>query len=132
MGAADETLRRGLGSRTRIVRVRGTQPARSSGWAGRRERWLRRESPFARWWRRELETTALEEASRADVLFASMSPFETAAGVARLSRASGTPWVADLRDPWALDDWLAIRPRYIASSRCARCAGISRRRRRSS
>jgi glycosyltransferase involved in cell wall biosynthesis len=105
-GPVDETLRRRLEAQPRIVRVPGPEPARSSGWPGRRERWLRRPSAFARWWRAGILTAALEEARRADVLFASMSPFETAAGVAQLSRSSGTPWVADLRDPWALDDWL--------------------------
>jgi glycosyltransferase involved in cell wall biosynthesis len=39
-----------------------------------------------------------------DVVIASMSPFETAEAAARLSHALGKPWVADLRDPWALDE----------------------------
>lgn len=46
-----------------------------------------------------------------DVIYASMSPFETAGAAARLSRELGKPWVADLRDPWALDDWLVYPTR---------------------
>jgi glycosyltransferase involved in cell wall biosynthesis len=34
-----------------------------------------------------------------------MSPFESAEVAATLAREIGKPWVADLRDPWALDEW---------------------------
>src|SRR2546428_12326877 len=33
-----------------------------------------------------------------------MSPFESADVAARVGDALGVPWVADLRDPWALDE----------------------------
>lgn len=110
-GPRDESLESRLSETPRVLRVRGAEPSRSGRWAGRRERWLRRPSPFARWWRNALVTDALEAARASDVLFATMSPFETAQAMAVLSRLSGRPWVADLRDPWALDDWLAYPSR---------------------
>jgi glycosyltransferase involved in cell wall biosynthesis len=106
-GPVDRTLAHRLGSDLRVVRVPGPEPARSSGWQSRGERWLGLDSPFARWWRDGIATAA-DDARRADVLYASMSPFETAEGVAALARRAGKPWVADLRDPWALDDWLVF------------------------
>ena len=33
-----------------------------------------------------------------------MSPFQMQRVAAEVSRISGKPWVADLRDPWALDE----------------------------
>jgi glycosyltransferase involved in cell wall biosynthesis len=41
---------------------------------------------------------------RFDVILANLLPLETAFAAARLSRALGIPWVADLDDPWALDE----------------------------
>ena len=47
---------------------------------------------------------ATKAVGEADVVFTSMSPFEST-GVAAASAAQrGVPWVADLRDPWALDE----------------------------
>jgi glycosyltransferase involved in cell wall biosynthesis len=40
-----------------------------------------------------------------DLVFATMSPFESGAAAARLAAELAVPWVADLRDPWALDEW---------------------------
>jgi glycosyltransferase involved in cell wall biosynthesis len=37
-------------------------------------------------------------------IFASMSPYESAGVAGRLSAEAGVPWIADLRDPWALDE----------------------------
>jgi glycosyltransferase involved in cell wall biosynthesis len=40
-----------------------------------------------------------------------MSPFESAGSAAELARALGRPWVADLRDPWALDEMMVYPTR---------------------
>ncbi len=41
------------------------------------------------------------------VILGELVPYETAFGVERLGRLLGVPWVADLQDPWALDEmWL--------------------------
>ena len=42
------------------------------------------------------------------LVYASMSPYESADAAARLARRLGVPWVADLRDPWALDEMLVF------------------------
>jgi glycosyltransferase involved in cell wall biosynthesis len=42
--------------------------------------------------------------SPVDVVLATMSPFDSCAAAERLARHHGVPWVADLRDPWALDE----------------------------
>jgi hypothetical protein len=41
-----------------------------------------------------------------DAIIASMSPFSTARAAARIAQELGKPWIADLRDPWALDEVL--------------------------
>ena len=46
---------------------------------------------------------------RPDLIFVSMSPFQDAEIGARLSRKYGLPWIADLRDPWALDEFQVYR-----------------------
>ena len=40
----------------------------------------------------------------ADVIYASCLPYETAFAGAALARALCRPWIADLEDPWALDE----------------------------
>jgi glycosyltransferase involved in cell wall biosynthesis len=42
----------------------------------------------------------------------SMSPFDGADAAAEISRRTGIPWVADLRDPWALDEFQLHRTRW--------------------
>jgi glycosyltransferase involved in cell wall biosynthesis len=88
-----------------IVRVPGPEPAPDRR-RGRVERWLRIRSPRTRWWIEGAVAAGLDAARAADVIYATMSPFGTGEAAARLARATGRPWVADLRDPWALDEWL--------------------------
>jgi glycosyltransferase involved in cell wall biosynthesis len=46
-------------------------------------------------------------ASGADVILGELVPYSTAVAAAALSREVGVPWVADLQDPWALDEmWM--------------------------
>jgi len=52
--------------------------------------------------------SALESSRDVDLVVASMSPFESSAVAARLSDRLGVPWVADLRDPWALDEMIVF------------------------
>ena len=58
-----------------------------------------------------------------DLVYASLSPFESCPAAAFIARAFGVPWVADLRDPWALDEMM------VYSSRWHRAAEIRRMRR---
>jgi len=50
--------------------------------------------------------------SRIDLVYAWMSPFESAAAAAQLSRRLAVPWVADLGDPWALDEMMIYPTRW--------------------
>ena len=68
------------------------------------ERWLDLPSAFSRWWVEGATRAALEARQKVDLVVASMSPFESADVAARVGDALGVPWVADLRDPWALDE----------------------------
>jgi len=101
----DESLAPEIPPRTLVRRVPGPQPAVGKGTRAKVERWLARPSHFARWWVEGTVAEALTIAGSFDVVYASMSPFETAEAADRIARVAGIPWVADLRDPWALDEW---------------------------
>jgi glycosyltransferase involved in cell wall biosynthesis len=71
-------------------------------------------SRFGRAWMEQVidagTRIALEE--KPELIFVSMSPFDGADAAAEISRRSGIPWVADLRDPWALDEFQLHRTRW--------------------
>jgi glycosyltransferase involved in cell wall biosynthesis len=95
----------------RAVRSLPTQAPQPSGrWRGRAERWLRRPEPFFQWW--EEGAYRAGEDAEVDLVYASMSPFETGSAAARLAVTLGKPWVADLRDPWALDEMQVYPSRW--------------------
>ena len=94
-----------------VHRLQGPEPPRSAGRRGRAERWLRLETPFARWWVEGCIETGRAAGAGVDVVFATMSPFESAAAAAALARTLRRPWVADLRDPWALDEMMVYPTR---------------------
>lgn len=106
LAPADETLLADVPRHTGVVRVEGPEPPRASAWTERAERWLRLRSPWARWWIEGARRAGAAPARGADVLLATMSPWETGEAAAALARDAGVPWVADLRDPWALDEVL--------------------------
>ena len=108
---------------TEIRRAPGPEPDRSRGWRARAERWLRVTMPFERWWVEEAIATARATAGAVDLIYASMSPYESAVAAAQLSRELGLPWVADLRDPWALDEM------QVYPSALHRCLELARMRR---
>jgi glycosyltransferase involved in cell wall biosynthesis len=68
------------------------------------ERWLRIPTPWSAWWARNVQRFGASPAGEVDVIVATMPPYQTASGAARLARHQQKPWVADLRDPWALDE----------------------------
>jgi hypothetical protein len=107
---SDRTLVADTAGVTDELRIPTPPPGPSSGWQRRAERWLRLPAPFSRWWV-EGAVQAGAGAGAVDVIYASMSPFETAEAAARLSRRLGRPWVADLRDPWALDEMMVYPSR---------------------
>lgn len=84
---------------------------------GRLRRWTGRPTGVEGWWREAL----VEPAERAiadtkpDVLFVTMSPFAALEPVLQLGKKHGLPVVADLRDPWALDEIFVYPSRWHRS-----------------
>ena len=103
---ADGTFQREIPAEIEVHRINTPEPPRSSGWRRRSERWLRRPSSFTRWWVEGAIALGRDVAKNTDMVYASMSPFESAEAAAAIARDLGRPWIADLRDPWALDEWL--------------------------
>jgi len=89
----DESLNAELPGGLEVRRVSGPEPPDGS------RRWQR-------WWQNGVKTE-LCSLAEVDVVHVSMSPFSTANAVAQMSLETGIPWVAELRDPWALDEMLA-------------------------
>src|SRR5205823_7062062 len=101
----DEALLADIPEDVDVRRIPETEPGQSTGWALRSERWLGRTSPWARWWINgavDVGATLTD----VDLVYAWMSPFESAQAAARLGRRLSRPWVADLGDPWALDEMM--------------------------
>lgn len=71
----------------------------------RAARWLLASSPRDRWWHAEALRLGRPLLDDVDLVYASMSPFVSASTACCLGREGKKPWVADLRDPWALDEW---------------------------
>jgi hypothetical protein len=87
-----------------VHRVRGTEPGGAGGAAARLERLRPGPARWVRWWIDEAVRLGLEVGADADVILTSCAPYETALAGARLSAELGKPWIADLEDPWALDE----------------------------
>src|SRR5262249_25393389 len=104
---ADGTLNAEIPPGTEVRRVAGPEPGDNGGLRGRAERWLGAERPWSRWWIDGAVAAAREAAAGVDLIWAGMAPYETAEAAAQLARELGKPWVADLQDPWALDEmWI--------------------------
>lgn len=100
----DSVLHAEVPADVRTLRAAGPPPA-TSGNRHRLARWTGTWSPFHRWWQEEATRVGHEAVADVDVVYTMMSPFSTAAAAAAVARAGGKPWVADLQDPWALDEW---------------------------
>ncbi len=98
----DASLAHDLPPDVEVLRVHGEPP--SAGRLRRRGRtWLGMSSRFDDWW----IDGAAEAARRTggiDVVYASMSPYSSGDAARLIGAAIDRPWVADLRDPWALDE----------------------------
>ena len=100
----DASMAEEIPARSRSSGFPARNPRSPGGFRGRAERWLGSAAGSrVGGWTGCREPPRL--ASDADVIYASMSPFETATAASRIAAAAGKPWVADLRDPWALDEW---------------------------
>ena len=78
------------------------------------KRWLGLSLPFSKWWISSAINLGEEVLSKENVrlIYSSMSPFQSANVAVHLSKKFGIPWVADLRDPWALDE-MQLYPSFI-------------------
>lgn len=96
----------------RVERIESELPDDSQ--PDRLRRLLGRPSRFAAAWTEGCLRTALRagSTSRIDVVLATMSPFETSVAAARVAASLHVPWVADLRDPWALDEMIVYPSRW--------------------
>jgi glycosyltransferase involved in cell wall biosynthesis len=101
----DHTLSDDLPADIRIHRISAAEPPPPSTGRARVDRWLRTESRWKRWWV-EGAVAAARSAGPVDIVFATMSPFESAEIGRAVATERGVPWVADLRDPWALDEMI--------------------------
>ena len=105
----DPGLLAGIPADAEIHRVPGEEPAGHTGRRARADRWLQRPAPWVRWWVESAVREGLELGAGSDLILASCVPYETAEAGARLSHALGLPWIADLEDPWALDE-MRVQP----------------------
>jgi glycosyltransferase involved in cell wall biosynthesis len=102
----DATMEGEVPPGTEIRRIPG-EPPPSSRWHARAERWLGIRSPWVDWWNENAPKIA-RDATDVDVIYASLVPYAAAEAATLLARELGKPWVADLQDPWALDEmWVA-------------------------
>lgn len=104
----DDALRLDIPESTVVRRLSGAEPPSSTGWRHRAERWLRLRDPWTRSWIKNSTRLGIEAARQADVdlVYAWMQPYASAEAGARIARAVAKPWVADLGDPWALDEMM--------------------------
>jgi glycosyltransferase involved in cell wall biosynthesis len=102
----DATLLAELPESVEVHRLSDPEPVLGGRWRSRCERWLRVESTWSEWWIKGIVEQGLELADDVDVIMASMSPYTTAKAAAILSEKLGKPWIAGLRDPWALDEMM--------------------------
>jgi glycosyltransferase involved in cell wall biosynthesis len=106
----DDGLARDLPVDLTVARVPGPEPDPAPILA-RLERWLPVQEPWRRWWVSGA-IAAAREAPPADAVVASMSPYASAQAATAIARERGIPWVALLRDPWALDEMMEFGHRF--------------------
>jgi glycosyltransferase involved in cell wall biosynthesis len=102
----DASLSVKIPSYLNIYRISTPPPIDNSHAMNRICRWLYLTLPFSKWWIQ----SAIEMGEKAiagediSLIYATMSPYESADIASYLSIKFNIPWVADLRDPWALDE----------------------------
>jgi Glycosyl transferases group 1 len=87
-----------------VHRVDGPEPASPTGVAEQIARLDPRPDRWVRWWTEQSVRLGRRVGAGADVVLVSCAPYETAYAGARLAAELRVPWVADLEDPWALDE----------------------------
>jgi glycosyltransferase involved in cell wall biosynthesis len=101
----------------KVVLSYGVEDTRrkANGGSGKRiRRWFCLADSFEKWWiGGALETGGkVVTDQKIKLIYASMSPFESAKAATLLAAKYKIPWVADLRDPWALDE-MQVYPSFL-------------------
>ena len=103
----DESLMAEIPSDLEVLRLPAAgEPEGSSRWRGRAERWLFLRPRWSQWWIDGSTELAARASGEFDLIYVWMQPYDSAFAGAELSRRLGKPWVADLGDPWALDEMM--------------------------
>ena len=102
----DETLADDIPHGMEVHRTEGPEPLPAGGKIATANRWLRRPEAWTRWWWSSSRELGTRVAPTTDLLYVQMQPYDSAEPGAWLSAVSGKPWVADLLDPWALDEMM--------------------------
>jgi len=102
----DDTLAAEIGGGVEVHRIPGPEPGPSSRMHRRAERWLGFRSPWLKWLLEGLIDAGVHAGAGADLVYASLVAYETAPAAEAIARRLGIPWVADLQDPWALDEMM--------------------------
>jgi glycosyltransferase involved in cell wall biosynthesis len=89
-----------------VHRIPGPEPGPSSRVHRRAERWTGLRSPWLKWLLDGMVDVGVRAGAGADVVYASLVPYETAPAAEAIARRLRLPWVADLQDPWALDEMM--------------------------
>ncbi|MBC2608249.1 glycosyltransferase [Pelagicoccus albus] len=69
----------------------------------------------SKWKKLRDEAIKLVQEQELSAILVTMSPFEDAALAEAISKATNIPWIADLRDPWALDEFQSYRSGFHRS-----------------
>jgi glycosyltransferase involved in cell wall biosynthesis len=104
----DDSLALELAGDLPVFRIEEPEPGPPARTRARLERWLRVRSRWSAWWVGGAVAAGLRAAAgvRPCAIYATMGPYETARAAGALSSRLGIPWIADLRDPWALDEMM--------------------------
>ena len=102
----DKTLEADIPPEVVVHRLRGPEPDDNYGLRCTIEHTLMVKPPSIRWWI-EGAVQIARGVGPVDVIYGSLAPYDTAEAAVRIAKELGRPWVADLQDPWALDEmWL--------------------------
>lgn len=104
---SDRSVADDIGDDVEVIRARGPVPGDPNGLGRRAKRFLRARTPFDKWWTDAVGAAGCTTRG-VSLVFASMPPYSSAFGARHLAAGLGVPWIADLRDPWALDEYSAF------------------------
>ena len=102
----DSSLENNIGDNHIIYRVSIPPPVLESEITHRLKKIFFIKDNFSKWWikyAKDLGEKIIKD-NKIDVIYASMSPFQSSYVANYLSIKYNIPWVADLRDAWALDE----------------------------